>query len=165
MTTNKTLNMGTSRWRDEPAQPRHDRFRHLRLRRGVFGYVDLTKLGAYITKGLCMHHAWQSRHRASSERRVACSMPSACRTSASTPSSKKLPFIRSVDTPCIVNWLAGRGGIRRNGRSARRSTEVAALEMNILLPQCAAGRHHLRHRPRLRFEHRQGLPRAERRNR
>lgn len=115
---------------------------------GTFGYgeefseyVDLTRLGAYITKGLCLHP------------RTGNPTPRIVETPGGMLNAiglqnvgidafieKKLPFIRSVDTPCIVNFF-GETPEEYAEMAARLDAlpEVAALEMNISCPNVRQG--------------------------
>lgn len=115
---------------------------------GTFGYgeefseyVDLTRLGAYITKGLCLHP------------RTGNPTPRIVETPGGMLNAiglqnvgidafieKKLPFIRSVNTPCIVNFF-GETPEEYAEMAARLDAlpEVAALEMNISCPNVRQG--------------------------
>ena len=115
---------------------------------GTFGYgeefsdyVDLTRLGAYITKGLCMHA------RPGNPTPRIYETPSGMLNAIGLQNvgidafiEKKLPFIRSVDTPCIVNFFGETPGEYAE-MAARLDAlpEVAALEMNISCPNVRQG--------------------------
>ena len=115
---------------------------------GTFGYgeefadyVDLTKLGAYVTKGLCMHP------RSGNPTPRIVETPGGMLNAIGLQNvgidafiEKKLPFIRSVDTPCIVNFF-GETPEEYAEMAARLDDlpEVAALEMNISCPNVRQG--------------------------
>ena len=141
MTTTKTLNMGVTLAGMNLRNP-------VMTASGTFGYgeefseyVDLTKLGAYITKGLCMHP------RPGNPTPRIVETPGGMLNAIGLQNvgidafiEKKLPFIRSVDTPCIVNFF-GETPEEYAEMAARLDTlpEVAALEMNISCPNVRQG--------------------------
>jgi dihydroorotate dehydrogenase (NAD+) catalytic subunit len=115
---------------------------------GTFGYgeefsayVDLERLGAFITKGLSL------------KPRPGNPTPRIVETSAGMLNAiglqnvgidafieKKLPFIRSLNTPCIVNFFGD--SVEEYGEMASRLdgiAEIAALEMNISCPNVKHG--------------------------
>ena len=115
---------------------------------GTFGYgeefseyVDLAKIGAYITKGLCMHP------RPGNPTPRIVETPGGMLNAIGLQNvgidafiEKKLPFIRSVDTPCIVNFF-GETPEEYAEMAARLDAlpEIAALEMNISCPNVRQG--------------------------
>lgn len=139
--SNNTVNMGVS-------------FAGLNLRNpvmtasGTFGYgeefseyVDLNQLGAYITKGLCMNP------RPGNPTPRIVETPGGMLNAIGLQNvgieafiEKKLPFIRSVDSPCIVNFF-GETPEEYAEMAARLDAlpEVAALEMNISCPNVRQG--------------------------
>ena len=115
---------------------------------GTFGYgeefseyVDLSRIGAYITKGLCLHP------RPGNPTPRIVETPGGMLNAIGLQNvgieafiEKKLPFIRSVDTPCIVNFF-GETPEEYAEMAARLDAlpEVAALEMNISCPNVRQG--------------------------
>ena len=115
---------------------------------GTFGYgeefseyVDLTKLGAYITKGLSL------RPRPGNPTPRIVETPGGMLNAIGLQNvgieafiEKKLPFIRTVDTPCIANFFGDT--VDEYAEMARRLDElpeIAALEMNISCPNVKHG--------------------------
>ena len=115
---------------------------------GTFGYgeefsdyVDLTRLGAYVTKGLSL------RPRPGNPTPRIYETPSGMLNAIGLQNvgidafiEKKLPFIRGIDTPCIANFFGD--SAEEYGEMARRLDEipeVAALEMNISCPNVKHG--------------------------
>ncbi|MDR0378971.1 MAG: dihydroorotate dehydrogenase [Candidatus Accumulibacter sp.] len=115
---------------------------------GTFGYgeefsahVDLERLGAFVTKGLSLRP------------RPGNPVPRLAETPAGMLNAiglqnvgidafieRKLPFIRAVDTPCVVNFFGD--SVEEYGEMARRLdgiAEIAALEMNISCPNVKHG--------------------------
>ena len=145
MTTNKTLNMGVRMGVTVAGMNLRN---PVMTASGTFGYgeefseyVDLTKLGAYITKGLCMHP------RPGNPTPRIVETPGGMLNAIGLQNvgidafiEKKLPFIRSVDTPCIVNFF-GETPEEYAEMAARLDAlpEVAALEMNISCPNVRQG--------------------------
>ena len=115
---------------------------------GTFGYgeefaeyVDLTKLGAYVTKGLSL------RPRAGNPTPRIVETPGGMLNAIGLQNvgidafiEKKLPFIRSIDTPCIANFFGDT--VEEYAEMAGRLDaipEIAALEMNISCPNVKHG--------------------------
>ena len=115
---------------------------------GTFGYgeefsdyVDLTRLGAYVTKGLSL------RPRPGNPTPRIYETPSGMLNAIGLQNvgidafiEKKLPFIRGIDTPCIANFFGD--SAEEYGEMAHRLDEipeVAALEMNISCPNVKHG--------------------------
>ncbi len=115
---------------------------------GTFGYgeefseyVDLTKLGAYITKGLSL------RPRPGNPTPRIVETPGGMLNAIGLQNvgieafiEKKLPFIRTVDTPCIANFFGDT--VDEYAEMAGRLDElpeIAALEMNISCPNVKHG--------------------------
>ncbi len=115
---------------------------------GTFGYgeefshyVDLEKIGAYITKGMCMHP------RPGNPTPRLIETPGGMLNAIGLQNvgmegfiTKKLPFIRTVKTPCIVNFFGE--SLEEYGEVAARLDalpEVAGLEMNISCPNVKHG--------------------------
>ncbi|MDR2787716.1 MAG: dihydroorotate dehydrogenase [Candidatus Accumulibacter sp.] len=115
---------------------------------GTFGYgeefsacVDLERLGAFVTKGLSM------RPRAGNPTPRIVETPAGMLNAIGLQNigidafiEKKLPFIRSVNTPCIVNFFGDT--VEEYAEMARRLgeiPEIAALEMNISCPNVKHG--------------------------
>ena len=115
---------------------------------GTFGYgeefseyVDLTKLGAYVTKGLSL------RPRPGNPTPRIVETPGGMLNAIGLQNvgieafiEKKLPFIRTVDTPCIANFFGDT--VDEYAEMARRLDElpeIAALEMNISCPNVKHG--------------------------
>jgi dihydroorotate dehydrogenase (NAD+) catalytic subunit len=115
---------------------------------GTFGYgeefseyVDLERLGAFVTKGLSLRP------------RPGNPTPRIVETSGGMLNAiglqnvgidafieKKLPFIRSVNTPCIANFFGD--SVEEYAEMARRLDEIpeiSALEMNISCPNVKHG--------------------------
>ncbi len=115
---------------------------------GTFGYgeefkdyVDLTKIGAYITKGLCV------KPRPGNPTPRIVETPGGMLNAIGLQNvgieafiTKKLPFIRTVDTPCIVNFFGETAGEYAEMAARLDSLpEVAGLEMNISCPNVRQG--------------------------
>jgi dihydroorotate dehydrogenase (NAD+) catalytic subunit len=115
---------------------------------GTFGYgeefseyVDLTKLGAYVTKGLSL------RPRPGNPTPRIVETPGGMLNAIGLQNvgieafiEKKLPFIRTVDTPCIANFFGDT--VDEYAEMAGRLDElpeIAALEMNISCPNVKHG--------------------------
>ena len=115
---------------------------------GTFGYgeefseyVDLTRLGAYVTKGLSL------RPRPGNPTPRIVETPGGMLNAIGLQNvgieafiEKKLPFIRTVDTPCIANFFGDT--VDEYAEMARRLDElpeIAALEMNISCPNVKHG--------------------------
>ena len=115
---------------------------------GTFGYgeefaeyLDLEKIGAYITKGL------SPRPRAGNPTPRTAETPGGMLNAIGLQNvgieafiEKKLPFIRTVDTPCIANFFGDT--VDEYAEMARRLDElpeIAALEMNISCPNVKHG--------------------------
>jgi dihydroorotate dehydrogenase (NAD+) catalytic subunit len=115
---------------------------------GTFGYgeefaahVDLERLGAFITKGLSL------RPRSGNPTPRIVETPAGMLNAIGLQNvgldvfiERKLPFLRSVNTPCIVNFFGD--SVEEYGEMARRLdgiTEIAALEMNISCPNVKHG--------------------------
>ena len=115
---------------------------------GTFGYgeefaeyVDLTKLGAYVTKGLSL------RPRAGNPTPRIVETPGGMLNAIGLQNvgidafiEKKLPFIRGVDTPCVANFFGDT--VEEYAEMAARLDaipEIAALEMNISCPNVKHG--------------------------
>ncbi len=115
---------------------------------GTFGYgeefseyVDLTKLGAYITKGLSL------RPRPGNPTPRIVETPGGMLNAIGLQNvgieafiEKKLPFIRTVDTPSIANFFGDT--VDEYAEMAGRLDElpeIAALEMNISCPNVKHG--------------------------
>lgn len=115
---------------------------------GTFGYgeefseyVDLRKIGAFITKGLCMHP------------RPGNPTPRIVETTGGMLNAiglqnvgidafieKKVPFLRTVDTPAIVNFFGETPEEYAEVASRLDAIpEVAGLEMNISCPNVRQG--------------------------
>ncbi|MDR3221915.1 MAG: dihydroorotate dehydrogenase [Candidatus Accumulibacter sp.] len=115
---------------------------------GTFGYgqefsayVDLERLGAYVTKGLSL------RARPGNPTPRIVETPGGMLNAIGLQNvgidafiEKKLPFIRSVKTPCIANFFGDT--VEDYAEMARRLdeiAEIAALEMNISCPNVKHG--------------------------
>jgi dihydroorotate dehydrogenase (NAD+) catalytic subunit len=115
---------------------------------GTFGYgqefseyVDLERLGAFITKGLSL------RPRPGNPTPRIVETPGGMLNAIGLQNvgidafiEKKLPFIRSVNTPCIANFFGDT--VEEYAEMARRLDElpeIAALEMNISCPNVKHG--------------------------
>jgi dihydroorotate dehydrogenase (NAD+) catalytic subunit len=115
---------------------------------GTFGYgeefaahVDLERLGAFVTKGLSL------KPRPGNPTPRIVETPGGMLNAIGLQNvgidafiEKKLPFIRSVDTPCIVNFFGD--SVEEYVEMARRLdgiAEIAALEMNISCPNVKHG--------------------------
>ncbi|MDR0578857.1 MAG: dihydroorotate dehydrogenase [Candidatus Accumulibacter sp.] len=115
---------------------------------GTFGYgeefsayVDLERLGAFVTKGLSL------RPRPGNPTPRIVETPGGMLNAIGLQNvgidafiEKKLPFIRAVDTPCIANFFGET--VEEYGEMARRLDElpeIAALEMNISCPNVKHG--------------------------
>ncbi len=115
---------------------------------GTFGYgeefsqyIDLSKIGAYVTKGL------SPRPRPGNPTPRTVETPSGMLNAIGLQNvgieafiAKKLPFIRSVDTPCIANFFGD--NVEEYAEMAARLDalpEIAALEMNISCPNVKHG--------------------------
>ena len=121
---------------------------------GTFGYgeefssyVDLEQIGAMITKGLSLSHAPVIPLPASSRPPAACSMPLACRMWESMPlSTAKIPFLRTVNTPVIVNLFGNT--LEEYGELASRLDRCrgGGSGGKHFLPECQTGRNRFWHR-------------------
>ncbi|GHU03900.1 dihydroorotate dehydrogenase B (NAD(+)), catalytic subunit [Betaproteobacteria bacterium] len=115
---------------------------------GTFGYgeefsayVDLERLGAFVTKGLSL----QPRPGNPTPRLV--ETPGGMLNAIGLQNvgieafiEKKLPFIRSVNTPCIANFFGDTvDGYAEMARRLDELPEIAALEMNISCPNVKHG--------------------------
>ncbi|MDR1936449.1 MAG: dihydroorotate dehydrogenase [Candidatus Accumulibacter sp.] len=115
---------------------------------GTFGYgeefsahVDLERLGAFVTKGLSL------RPRPGNPTPRIVETPGGMLNAIGLQNvgieafiAHKLPFIRSVDTPCIANFFGDT--VEEYAEMARRLDElpeIAALEMNISCPNVKHG--------------------------
>ena len=115
---------------------------------GTFGYgkefadyVDLEKLGAFVTKGLSL------KPRAGNPTPRIVETPGGMLNAIGLQNvgidafiAEKLPFIRSVDTPCIANFFGDT--VEEYAEMAARLDslpEIAALEMNISCPNVKHG--------------------------
>lgn len=115
---------------------------------GTFGYgeefadyVDLHRIGAYITKGL------SPRPRPGNPTPRTAETPAGMLNAIGLQNvgieafiEKKLPFIRRVDTPCIANFFGD--NIEEYAEMAARLdalTEIAGLEINISCPNVKHG--------------------------
>ena len=115
---------------------------------GTFGYgeefadyVDLHKIGAYITKGL------SPRPRPGNPTPRTAETPAGMLNAIGLQNvginafiEKKLPFIRSIDTPCIANFFGN--DIGEYAEMAARLdalSEIAGLEVNISCPNVKHG--------------------------
>ena len=115
---------------------------------GTFGYgeefaeyLDLEKIGAYITKGL------SPRPRAGNPTPRTAETPGGMLNAIGLQNvgieafiEKKLPFIRRIDTPCIANFFGD--NVEEYAEMAARLDalpELAALEMNISCPNVKHG--------------------------
>ena len=116
---------------------------------GTFGYgeefspyLDLDKIGAYITKGMCMNP------RPGNPTPRLIETPGGMLNAIGLQNvgmeafiEKKLPFIRTVkNTPCVVNFFGE--SLEEYGEVAARLDalpEVAAMEMNISCPNVKHG--------------------------
>jgi dihydroorotate dehydrogenase (NAD+) catalytic subunit len=115
---------------------------------GTFGYgeefsghVDLERLGAFVTKGLSL------KPRPGNPAPRIVETPGGMLNAIGLQNvgidafiEKKLPFIRSVNTPCIVNFFGDT--VEEYAEMARRLDalpEIAALEMNISCPNVKHG--------------------------
>jgi dihydroorotate dehydrogenase (NAD+) catalytic subunit len=115
---------------------------------GTFGYgeefsayVDLERIGAFVTKGLSL------KPRPGNPTPRIVETPGGMLNAIGLQNvgidafiEKKLPFIRSVDTPCIVNFFGDT--VEEYAEMARRLDalpEIAALEMNISCPNVKHG--------------------------
>lgn len=115
---------------------------------GTFGYgeefseyVDLEKIGAYVTKGLSL------KPKAGNPTPRIVETPGGMLNAIGLQNvgidafvEKKLPFIRSVDTPAIVNFFGNT--IDEYAELARRLDElpeVAGMEVNISCPNVKQG--------------------------
>ncbi len=115
---------------------------------GTFGYgeefseyVDLHKIGAFITKGLCV------KPRPGNPTPRIVETPGGMLNAIGLQNvgieafiEKKLPYIRTVNTPCIVKFFGETPGEYAE-MAARLDTlpEVAGLEMNISCPNVRQG--------------------------
>ena len=115
---------------------------------GTFGYgeefadyVDLHKIGAFITKGLCI------KPRSGNPTPRIVETPGGMLNAIGLQNvgieafiAKKIPFIRTVNTPCIVNFF-GETAEEYAEIAARLDglPEVAGLEMNISCPNVRQG--------------------------
>ena len=115
---------------------------------GTFGYgeefadyVDLHKIGGFITKGLCV------KPRPGNPTPRIVETPGGMLNAIGLQNvgieafiEKKLPFIRTVNTPCIVNFF-GETPEEYAEMAARLDAlpEVAGLEMNISCPNVRQG--------------------------
>jgi dihydroorotate dehydrogenase (NAD+) catalytic subunit len=115
---------------------------------GTFGYgeefaeyVDLHKIGAFITKGLCV------KPRSGNPTPRIVETPGGMLNAIGLQNvgieafiAKKIPFIRTVNTPCIVNFF-GETAEEYAEMAARLDAlpEVAGLEMNISCPNVRQG--------------------------
>ncbi|MDR3086872.1 MAG: dihydroorotate dehydrogenase [Azoarcus sp.] len=115
---------------------------------GTFGYgeefseyVDLERLGAFVTKGLSL----QPRPGNPTPRLV--ETPGGMLNAIGLQNvgieafiEKKLPFIRTVNTPCIANFFGDTvDGYAEMARRLDELPEIAALEMNISCPNVKHG--------------------------
>ncbi len=115
---------------------------------GTFGYgeefaeyVDLAKIGAFVTKGLSL------RPRAGNPTPRIVETPGGMLNAIGLQNvgieafiEKKVPFLRSVDTPAIANFFGNT--IDEYAELARRLDEIpeiAALEVNISCPNVKQG--------------------------
>ncbi|MDR3298419.1 MAG: dihydroorotate dehydrogenase [Candidatus Accumulibacter sp.] len=115
---------------------------------GTFGYgeefstyVDLERLGAFVTKGLSL------RPRPGNPTPRIVETPGGMLNAIGLQNvgieafiEKKLPFIRGVNTPCIVNFFGDT--VDEYAEMSRRLDEIpeiAALEMNISCPNVKHG--------------------------
>lgn len=115
---------------------------------GTFGYgeefsahVDLERIGAFITKGLSL------KPRPGNPTPRIVETPGGMLNAIGLQNvgleafiEQKLPFIRSVDTPCIANFFGD--SVEEYGEMAARLDalpEIAALEMNISCPNVKHG--------------------------
>jgi dihydroorotate dehydrogenase (NAD+) catalytic subunit len=115
---------------------------------GTFGYgqefseyVDLSRLGAFITKGLCVNP------RPGNPTPRIVETPGGMLNAIGLQNvgieafiEKKVPFLRTVDTPCIVNFFGET--VEEYAEMAQRLDalpEVAGLEMNISCPNVRQG--------------------------
>ena len=115
---------------------------------GTFGYgqefaehVDLHKIGAFVTKGLCL------KPRAGNPTPRIVETPGGMLNAIGLQNvgidafiANKVPFLRTVDTPAIANFFGET--IDEYAEMARRLDEipeVAALEMNISCPNVKQG--------------------------
>ncbi|GHU30949.1 dihydroorotate dehydrogenase B (NAD(+)), catalytic subunit [Betaproteobacteria bacterium] len=115
---------------------------------GTFGYgqefseyVDLERLGAFITKGLSL------RPRPGNPTPRIVETPGGMLNAIGLQNvgidafiEKKLPFIRTVNTPCIANFFGDT--VEEYAEMAQRLDEIpeiAALEMNISCPNVKHG--------------------------
>ena len=115
---------------------------------GTFGYgeefaeyVDLHKIGAFITKGLCV------KPRSGNPTPRIVETPGGMLNAIGLQNvgieafiAKKIPYIRTVNTPCIVNFF-GETAEEYAEMAARLDAlpEVAGLEMNISCPNVRQG--------------------------
>lgn len=115
---------------------------------GTFGYgeefseyVDLNTLGAFITKGLCVNP------RSGNPTPRIVETPGGMLNAIGLQNvgieafiEKKVPFLRTVNTPCIVNFFGET--VEEYAEMAARLDaipEVAGLEMNISCPNVKQG--------------------------
>ncbi len=115
---------------------------------GTFGYgeefvdyVDLLSIGAFVTKGLSL------KPRAGNPTPRIVETPGGMLNAIGLQNvgidafiAKKIPFVRTVNTPCIANFFGDT--IDEYAEMARRLDEipeVAALEMNISCPNVKQG--------------------------
>ncbi len=115
---------------------------------GTFGYgeefaeyVDLQKIGAFVTKGLSL------KPRAGNPTPRIVETPGGMLNAIGLQNvgieafiAKKIPFVRTVNTPCIANFFGDT--IDEYAEMARRLddiSEVVALEMNISCPNVKQG--------------------------
>lgn len=115
---------------------------------GTFGYgkefadyVDLEQLGGFVTKGLSL------KPRAGNPTPRIVETPGGMLNAIGLQNvgidafiAEKLPFIRSVDTPCIANFFGDT--VEEYAEMAARLDalpEIAALEMNISCPNVKHG--------------------------
>ena len=115
---------------------------------GTFGYgeefadyVDLRRIGAYVTKGLSL------KPRAGNPTPRIFETPGGMLNAIGLQNvgidafiDKKLPFIRGVDTPAVANFFGD--SLDEYAEMARRLDEIpeiAALEMNISCPNVKHG--------------------------
>ena len=115
---------------------------------GTFGYgeefsghIDLERLGAFVTKGLSL------KPRPGNPTPRIVETPGGMLNAIGLQNvgidafiEKKLPFIRTVNTPCIVNFFGDT--VEEYAEMARRLDalpEIAALEMNVSCPNVKHG--------------------------
>ncbi|MDR1708432.1 MAG: dihydroorotate dehydrogenase [Candidatus Accumulibacter sp.] len=141
MTTANTVNLGVALAGLDLRNP-------VMTASGTFGYgeefaghLDIERLGAFITKGLSLKP--RAGNPAPRIRETAGGMLNAIglqNVGLDAFIEKKLPFIRSVDTPCIANFFGET--VEEYAEMAARLgalPEIAALEMNISCPNVKHG--------------------------